>query len=355
MAHKELGQWSLADHFVTRRARPKGLLERVNDLLDWKALAHLVDPLHAAPHGAPSYPPVVMLKVLLLGQWYGLSDPMTEDAVSDRVSFRQFCGLSLHDAVPDHSTIHRYRNLLGESGLDQAIFDEVNRQLDAMGLILREGTLIDASLIASAARPPAKPKEEKPAEGASAPAEPEAAGPSPAAATPEQRSPARPPSKLVRSKHDPDAAWTRKNGRYHFGYKFHVGVDKGSGLIRRVRFTAASVNDTVEADNLICGDEAAVYADAAYHTHARESRLKEQGIEPWLMRRGNKHHALSEEERARNKAIGKKRGPVEQVFGRAKTVYDWARARCVGLARNRTHGLTMSTAMNLKRMVVLCG
>ena len=247
MSRKSLGQLGLADHLVNPSARPAAWLQRINDLLDWPALAHLTRNLHAARHGAPAWPPLIMLRVVLLSQWYGLSDPACEEALADRVSFRRFCGLSLHDPVPDHSTIHRFRDLLRREGLDQAVLEEVNRQLDARGLILRQGTLIDASLIASAARPPKQPKDEQPP------------GPD-----------GKPPSKLVKSPHDPDAAWTRKGGRYHFGFKLHVGVDQGSGLIRRFRFSDAAENDTVEADQLICGDEKAVYADAAYHTHRRE-------------------------------------------------------------------------------------
>jgi IS5 family transposase len=113
-------------------------------------------------------------------------------------------------------------------------------------------------------------------------------------------------------------------------------VDKGSAIIRRVKLTGASVNDTVPADELICGDEAAVYADAAYHTHRREQQLIERGIEAHLMRRANKHHALSEADKERNEAIGQQRAAVEQVFGRMKTTYRWARARCLELARNTT-------------------
>jgi IS5 family transposase len=266
----------------------------------------------------------------LLAQWYGLSDPATEEAVGDRLSFRRFCGLSLQDAVPDHSTIKRFRDALGTHGLDRKVFDAVNTQLDRQGLILRKGTLVDASLIASSVNPPPKPKEPQP---------PDADG--------------REPSKLVRSEHDPDAAWTRKNGKHFFGYKIHVGVDQGSGLIRRALMTDASVNDTVRADELYCGDEKAVYADAAYHTHRRQSDLEAAGIAAHLMRRANKHHRLSPEEQVLNRAIGVTRGPVEQVFARTKTTYRWARVRCIGLARNTTHFLMMCIAMNLKRMVIL--
>lgn len=331
MAHRELNQLSLADHIVGRRTPANGLLARVTELLDWTALGKLVGILHNSAYGAPSYPPAVMLKVLLLQQWYGLSDPGLEEALSDRLSFRQFCGFSLDADVPDHSTISRFRDALRKAGLDRQVFEEVNRQLDAKGLILRQGTLIDASLVAAAVKPPPTPKE------------PPLPGPDGKA-----------PSKLVRSTRDPDAAWTKKGGKYHFGYKGHVGVDKLSGIIRRAKLTGASVNDTVPADELVCGDEAAVYADAAYHTHGRERDLLARGIEAYLMRRGNKHHPLSQAEKDRNKEIGKHRGPVEQVFGRMKTTYRWARARCLGMGRNTTHFLLLCTALNLKKMVVLC-
>ena len=331
MSHRELGQLSLGDHLIVRRGSGPQFLKRIGALLDWAALEGIVGRLHQSSHGAPSYPPLVMLKAMLLQQWYGLSDPQTEEALSDRLSFRSFCGFALHDRVPDHSTIQRFRNALGAAGLDRQVFAAVNRQLDGRGLILRQGTLLDATLIAAAVRPPAKPSEPQPPglDGAA-------------------------PSKLVKSKHDPEAEWTRKGGKLHFGYKGHVGVDKRSGLIRRALLTGASVNDTVPADQLICGDEAAVYADAAYHTHQRERELTARGVAAHLMRRGNKHHPLSQADKDRNTAIGKHRGPVEQVFGRTKTSYRWARARCRGLMRNTTHFLLLCTAMNLKRMIVLC-
>lgn len=330
MAHRELEQLSLADHLVARKTRSNEMLERIGELLDWPALERIVAVLHSSDYGAPSYPPAVMVRVLLVQQWYGLTDPQLEAALWDRLSFRRFCGFPLDAEVPDHSTIWRFRQALNQ-GLDRQLFEEVNRQLDARGLILRQGTLIDASLVAAAVRPPPKPKE---------PPAPDPVG--------------KPASQLVKSERDMDAEWTRKGGKLYFGYKVHVGVDKRSGLIRRALVTGASVNDTVPADELICGDEAAVYADAAYHTHRRERALTERGIAAHLMRRGNKHHPLSQADKDRNTAIGKQRGPVEQIFARMKTSYRWARARCLGLERNTTHFLMLCTAMNLKRMAVLC-
>ena len=331
MAHRDWGQLGFADHMVMRHGRPNELLTRLSELIDWAALGRIVAVLHDSPHGAPSYPPLAMVKALLLQQWYGLSDPGLEEALWDRLSFRVFCGLPLGETAPDYSTVNRFRNALRAGDLDQQIFAEVNRQLDARGLVLRHGTLIDASLVPAAVNPPKKPKEPLP--------------PGPDGEV---------PSQLVKSLRDRDAEWAKKGGKRYFGYKVHVGIDKGSAIIRRVKLTGASVNDTVPADELICGDEAAVYADAAYHTHRREQQLLDRGIAAQLMRRGNKHHALSQADKDRNEAIGKDRAPVEQVFGRMKTTYRWARARCLGLARNTTHLLLLCAAMNLKRMVVLC-
>jgi IS5 family transposase len=291
MAHRDWGQLGFADHMVMRHGRPNELLARLSELLDWAALGRIVGVLHDSPHGAPAYPPLAMLKALLLQQWYGLSDPGLEEALWDRLSFRVFCGLPLGESAPDYSTINRFRNALRERGLDQQVFDEVNRQLDRRGLVLRHGTLIDASLVPAAVKPPKKPKEPLPP------------GPDGKA-----------PSQLVKSQRDRDAEWAKKGGKRYFGYKVHVGVDKGSAIIRRVKLTGASVNDTVPADELMCGDEAAVYADAAYHTRRREQALIARGVEAHLMRRGNKHHALSQEDKDRNEAIGKHRAPVDRCL-----------------------------------------
>jgi IS5 family transposase len=158
----------------------------------------------------------------------------------------------------------------------------------------------------------------------------------------------------VRSELDPDAAWTKKGGKRYFGYKVHVGVDQGSGLIRRQLLTPANVNDTVPADQLICGDEAAVYADQAYDTKKRRAALKKRGAKDRLMHRANKHHGLSHWQTQRNKAIGKRRAPVEQIFARMKRLCGWARVRYRGLKRNASHLAILCTALNLKRLLTLC-
>ncbi len=330
MTHREVGQLSLADGLVAGRASGNQTLERIAALVDWGAIERLLSGLHSSRRGAPAYPPLVMLKAVLLQQWYGLSDPGLEEALWDRLSFRRFCGFALDDATPDHSTISRFRLALGRHGLDERVFAEIEGQLEARRLYLRRGTLIDASLVEASVKRPPVPKDPSP-------------GPD-----------GRPRSKLVSSGRDREAEWTRKGNRRYFGYKAHVAVDQGSGLIRRVRLTGASVNDTVAADELVCGDEAAVYGDQAYDTHARRRQLKARGIKPRLMFRANKHHALTPRQKAYNRAVGRRRAPVEQVFARLKGSYRWTRARYLGLARNATHLRLLCLAMNLKRMAVLC-
>ena len=308
MAERSLGQLSLADSLVAGAGRNE-TLERLAGLIEWSALARLLSPVHGSRYGAPGYPAVVMLKALLLQQWYGLSDPALEASIEDRLSFRRFCGFALDAETPDHVTIHRFRETLRQLGLADRVFEEVNRQIDSRGLILRQGTLIDASLVDAAVKRPKPPAEQPPAEPTAVPSEGKPAETAPAergaAATKE-----RPPSKLVKSPLDPDAAWAKKGGRRYFGYKAHVGVDQGSAIIRRQVLTPANVNDTEPADLLICGDEAALYGDQAYTTARRRADLRARGIKDRMMHRANKHHPLTPRQVQHNTAIGRRRAPV---------------------------------------------
>ena len=151
---------------------------------------------------------------------------------------------------------------------------------------------------------------------------------------------------------DKDAAWTRKGSRSHYGYKMHIGVDEGSGLIRKAVLTPANVNDTEVADELILGGELAVYADRAYDTHRRRQRLKlkSMGIQDQIMRRANKHHPeVADVEKLRNDLISRVRARVEKVFGTLKRSYGYSRVRYIGLERNATEMCFKCMAYNLRR------
>lgn len=330
MSERKLGQLGLADGLVSKRRGLNERLDQIGVLIDWAAVEKVLAPLAPSGRGAPGYPVLVLFKALLLAQWHSLSDEEVEAGLADRMSFRRFCGLALADEVPDHSTLWRFREALGKAGLAQAVFAEIDRQLDRRGMILRKGTLIDASLIAAQAHPPAKPKDVPP--------------------TPAGE---RPKSLLERSMIDPDAGWTRRGFKRVFGYKAHIGVDQGSGIIRRQMLTGAEVNDTVVGDSLIVGDEAAVYADKAYDTHARRAWLKAQGIKAHIQKRPNKHHRLTARQTQRNQAIGKIRGRVETVWAHMKRVWNYRRVRYFNGRRNQVQFALLCIAYNLRRSLSL--
>jgi len=342
VAIRKLGQLSLADGLAGRSGGREQVLARIDGLVDWPAVAALLGTLEPSRRGAPGYPALLMFKALLLQQWYRLSDPGLEEALADRMSFRRFVGLSLSDSTPDHSTFSRFRKALGEAELSAPVFEAITQQIDARGLVLRQGTLIDASLVEAQVKRPCKPTEAVADEDVGA-------GEAPAAET----APARPPSKLVANPLDPEASWAKKGGRRYFGYKAHVGVDLGSSIIRRVRLTTAAVADTTMAEELIVGDERAVYADKAYDTKARRQQLKARGVKDRIAHRPNKHHALAPWQEKRNEGIGHRRSAVERVFAIAKCLMGWRRVRYRGLRRNATHLDILCTAINLKRWAVL--
>ena len=290
-------------------------LERLAALFDWERLGAVVQGIYAAPTGRPSYPPLMMVKVLLLQQWYAASDPEMAAALGDRLSFRRFVGLGLADESPHYATISRFRQQLTERGLATALFAEVQRQLAMHGLVVKAGTLLDATLVQAQARRPQQ------------------------TARPGAQSPT-----------DPDAGWTGRGAKAHFGYKLHLGVDAGSGLIRAACLTAAQIAASTVAETLILGDEAAVYADRAYESRQRRAWLKARGIKDRIMHRSHKYQArLPYWQRRRNALIARVRAPVEQVFGTLKRLYHYRRVRYLGLARNTTELWCKCLAYNLRR------
>ena len=319
-------QSGMAEAFLHPTVGRNAQLDMIADQIDWAAVERSLEGLRSGRMGKPPYPALLMFKALLLQQWHGLSDPGLEEALCDRMSFRRFVGLLADQAAPDHATLWRFRQALAKSGRDQAAFEAVSAQLDAQGLIVRQGTLIDASLIAGQSKPPPPPDPSEIEDGR---------------------------SRLVGTAREPDADWTRRGARRLFGYKVHIAVDQGSSLVRRVMMTAASVNDTVPADQLILGDEKAVFADKAYDSHARRARLRDLKIKNRICRRGNKHHEPSPWTQKRNRAIARIRGRVETLFAILKRHYGHGRARYLTLQRNQTDITLACIAINLRRALVL--
>lgn len=313
------GQLGFSEAFMTPGLGTNATLSRIDDLVKWYRFEKLLVRVRSGETGRPPYPALSMFKALLLQQWYGLSDPGLEEALGDRLSFRRFCGFALDEGTPDETTLCRFRQALIGAGLADKLLAEMARQLDRRGLILKGGTMIDATLVSAQASPP-----------------PLSAG------------------KGAKSAVDGDADWTRQRGTSHFGYKAHVAVDAGSGLIRRAILTPAKVYESEVADALIIGDEEAVYADRAYEHKARRQHLKAMGIKDRIMHRRHKYQTeLPYWQQQRNLLIAPIRARVERVFGLMKRSYGYRRVRYYSLSANALQLELMCIAINLRRAVAL--
>ena len=314
-----MGQGSLIDAFLPAGFGRNERLEGIDGIIDWGPVGRLVAEVRPGETGRPPYDPLSMFKALLLAQWYGLSDPGLEEALLDRVSFRRFCGLALDAPTPDETTLCRFRNALKQARLGDRLFAEVLGQLERAGFVLKTGTLIDATLVRSSGRTPPSGSTARDTES--------------------------------RSAHDPDANWTRtgKDRRLFFGYKAHLAVDQGSGLIRGRKLTGAKTYESEVADELVQGDERAVYADKAYEKKARRAALKARGIKDRIQHRRTKSQAtLPPWQTVRNKLIGRIRQGIERTFSQLKGRYHLTRMRYRGLTPNAFHLDLIAIAYNLR-------
>jgi transposase, IS5 family len=312
-------QMSLVEALLDPRIGLRGKLKGLSEVIDWVPLETLAKSVRPGEVGRKPYEVLPMLKALYLASLYDLSDPGLEEALIDRASFRLFCGFALDQRTPDETTLCRFRNDCVAGGVLEAAFAEVNRQLDAKNLIVRKGTLMDATIVTAASRRPDVKEGSKP----SLPQE-------------------------------PGATFTRKGGRSYFGYRVHIGADQGSNLIRRLALTPAHINESLVADALICGDEAAVYGDKGYENKKRRDRLKKLGIKDRIMHRSHKNQdALPYWQARRNALIAPRRAPVEAVFGNFKRLYGRARVRYHNFRRNLADFYRLATVFNLRRAVGL--
>jgi IS5 family transposase len=291
-------------------------LDRIAEVLKPYRFEKVLKKLEPEGAGRPPYAPVVMFRALLLARLYDLSDAALEEALNDRVSFRRFVGLPLDAAMPDHTTLCRFRNRLVDAGLLEKLFLEFTRQLEASGLILKRGTMVDATLVEAAG---ARPRGDQEAT-------------------------------------DADAGFARKEGKPGsvYGYKAHIGVDETSELIRKAVLTPANVNETSVAEALISFDEKAVYGDKGYAKAERRQMLKAAGIEDAIMHKSwGGGPKLTAWQRRKNKAISRIRCRVETVFAIFKTHMGYRRVRYIGLIKNQAQLLLLAFAYNLRRAAVL--
>lgn len=313
-------QFSMVEALLGPRIGKNEKLAKIDALIDWSKLSTLVEGLHDKATGRPAYPGLSMLKAVYLQSLYDLSDPGLEEALLDRLSFRRFCGFGLDGQTPDETTICRFRADVAKSLVLQRCFAEITRQLEARGLILKKGTLMDATIVAATHAP----------------------------------LPRKPDGKGQEHPKEPGAGWITKNGIATFGYKLHIAVDAGSGLIRKALFTTAHLQDGEVTLDLVSGDEQAVYADRAYESKARRQAIRAQGIKDRLMYRRNKHQkTLPRWKQVMNTLISKRRAQVEAPFSALKRIYGKGRTRCHSLTVNAADYFAFATVYNLRRATII--
>jgi IS5 family transposase len=307
---------TLADGILAELGGPRtaGLLERLDAATPWEGLAAVVRPLYrnnSARGGRPNIPAVVMLKITLMQRWFGLSDPAMEEAILDRLSFRRFLGLGTADGTVDHATIALFRKLLHDEGLASELFEIVNAHLREQGLIVQEGTAVDATIIEAHTGRPRKRDD-------------------------------------LESSRDRAATHTKKHGRVYFGYKAHVASDAGA-LIVDYRLDTSKVHDINYFEELTEEETVATWADSAYRSKEHQQRIEGQGaffgvIHPRV--RGQAK--LTAQQKAHNKLYASFRGVCEMPFAWMRRAgRKWTRYR--GLRKTATDFGLWATSYNLWR------
>jgi IS5 family transposase len=258
-----------------------------------------------------------MPKCLMLAKWFGLSDPQMEEQVNDRISFRRFVGLRGDEQAPDETTMVTFRDRLRAARLFERLFETMNTHLEQLGLFVREGSIVDASII-------------------------------------EQSRPRKNDHGTI--SRDAEASYTKKSGQIRHGYKLHTAVDAGSGLISKLAFTTAKAHDSTQIDALTEEEEAAVIADSAYADQARRRRLQERGVMDGLAyKRVRGQGRLRPWQERFNRVVAALRGPGEMPFAWLKRLQGFVRVRYRGLQRNRDDALMHALAFNARRSLSLSG
>jgi transposase, IS5 family len=302
MGSKQLGFSDYEQSTGKKRTKREKFLAEMEAVVPWQALLDLIDrhyPKTSKKGGRPPYPLATMLRIHLLQQWYSLSDPAMEEALIEVPTMRRFAGIDLiSDRIPDETTILAFRHLLEKHELGEQIFETVKAHLSVRGMTMRQGTIVDATLIAA-------PSSTKNKEG----------------------------------RRDPEMHQTKKGNQWYFGMKVHLGVDKDSGLIHSVVTTAANVHDLTPAAELLHGDEAVVYGDAGYQGIAKRPEMTGKTTEFRVSMRPGKRRALPDSEDGRlqdliEAAKAHVRAKVEHPFRVIKEQFGFHKTRLRGMAKN---------------------
>ena len=302
----------------TKRTRKREFLDEMNLVVPWAELVSLIAPHAPQPGtkgGRPPFAVDTMLRIHFLQQWFNLSDPAMEEALYDTPMFREFVGLDVgEDHLPDESTILRFRHMLETHNLSIQILATVNATLTAKGLLLKQGTVVDATLIAAPSS-----------------------------------------TKNSRGERDPEMHQTKKGNQWHFGMKAHAGVDADSGLVHTVTATAANAHDITQASQLLHGEETDVFADSGYRgvDKREEIQAKHPDVNWHIAMMPGKRRALKKDTPMGaildklEKTKASIRAKVEHPFRVIKRQFGYVKVKYRGLAKNTANLMTLFALSNI--------
>ena len=314
-------------------------LQELSKRIAWEEFRPLVEQVRSQERksaaGRPAWDAVLIMKALVLGTLYNLSDDQLEYQIRDRISFMRFLGLQLEDRVPDAKTLWLYRERLTKLGLIQQLLGRFEEHLQQQGYQARKGQIVDATIVPVPRQRNTQPENEQ-----------IKAGETPAAW---QEQPHK-----VRQK-DRDARWAMKEGRLYYGYKNHVSVDVAHRFVRRYEVSAANEHDGRHFESLLDPQQRRrpVYADGAYRSIERVQRLKAEGYVDRLQYRGHKYQALAATQRRLNHHYARTRIRIEHVFGFQHNSMGGKFLRRIGLARACFGIGMMNLVYNFKRFAQL--
>jgi len=329
---------TLADSICDLRTRKikATFFSQINTLIDWKSITTIIDKDYSrgkSAVGKPSYDGLLLFKMCLLQSWYGLSDYEIEDRLNDSISFSYFCGMTIEQVAPDHSTLSRFRTALTKTKTFEKLFSSINTQLEAHNIIVKKGIIVDASIVDTPLRPKGKTNHK----------------------VTEDRSEQEVEIKKVYADSvDKDGTWLKKRGKYHFGFKKHHVTDQ-EGIVLGVLTTTASKNEISNLEDVLdtvtveLPKDIPLKADKGYQSKKNATLLKKRNLKNHILKKAVKNKPLTIWEKRFNKLIGKIRFKVERTFGGIKLWFKGGIARYRGLEKMHTQNLMEAICYNLYR------
>ena len=331
-------QPTLADSICDLRKRKikTTFFSQINTIIDWNSISKIIDKDYSkgkSAVGKPSYDGLLLFKMCLLQSWYGLSDYEVEDRINDSLSFSYFCGMTIEQISPDHSTLSRFRTALTKTKTFERLFSSINSQLETHNIIVKEGLIVDASVIDTPLRPKGKTNHKVTEDRSEEEVE---------------------VKKDYADSVDKDGTWLKKRGKYHFGYKKHHVTDD-EGLVLGVLTTTASKNeianleDVLDTINIELPKDIPLKADKGYQSKKNAVLLKQRNLKNHILKKAVRNKPLTKWEKRFNKSISKTRFKVERTFGGIKLWFKGGIARYRGMEKMHTQNLMEAICYNLYR------